>query len=104
MPGDFGPDYSGGINQLTIYNEALGHLGVEHDVLAELRIHRQVHLVDGRAKFPCRPEVGGGRQLRSERSGRGRRVRGHGGLRSHRGRCSGGSGRLGLAVRAAERR
>jgi len=27
MPGDFGPDFSGGINQLFIYNEALGHLG-----------------------------------------------------------------------------
>jgi hypothetical protein len=27
MPGDFGPDFSGGQNQLGIYNEALGHLG-----------------------------------------------------------------------------
>jgi hypothetical protein len=27
MPGDFGPDFAGGQNQLFIYNEALGHLG-----------------------------------------------------------------------------
>jgi hypothetical protein len=27
MPGDFGPSFSGGVNQLYLYNKALGYLG-----------------------------------------------------------------------------